>query len=410
MKIKTAFISLQLLAVGYSSIAVISKAMGIPTNLALLGAGLATFIMFFVSRGKAPIFMGVSFAYIALISSIRIELPTGGVAFAVMISALAYFVMSFLIKLIRLYRIPRYFPPVVVGPIIVLVGLNLLPNISANISTDLTLSLITILSVVVLSYRKETRPYSLILGIVVGIIAGMFRGNIDLTRFTNASMFSFPEFIYPTFQIRAFWWILPGVIAAMIDHIGQIFAVSQVVEKDVFIEPGLSNTFLANGIANLVVGLVGSPPVTPYGQITGSMALLDEKKPLPILITAGLIILLAFSGKLEALVGAMPISVMSSILMIAVGLIIVLGFKIMITGDVDFSQAKNLLIPVVIIGLGLMPGDILVFGQRTMYEGGIFLGGFKVSIMALASFTGVVLNLLFILLEDAMTKRSKQVK
>jgi len=407
MKIKTAFVSLQLLAIGYSSIAIISKAMGIPTNLALLGAGLATFIMFFVSRGKAPFFMGVSFAYIALISSIRIELPTGGVAFAVMVSAIAYFVMSFLIKLVGLYRIPRYFPPVVVGPIIVLVGLTLLPDISANVSTDLTLSLLTILSIVALSYRKETRPYSLVLGIVVGVIAGLFRGNIDLTRFTNASMFSFPEFVYPTFQLRAFWWILPGAIAAIIDHIGQVFAVSQVVEKDVFIEPGLSNTLLGNGIANLVVGFVGSPPVTPYGQITGSMALLDEKKPLPILIAAGLIILLAFSGKLEALVGAMPISVMNSLLMVAVGLIIVLGFKIMITGDVDFSQAKNLLIPVVIIGLGLMPGDILVFGQRSIEAGGAYLGGFKVSILALASFTGVILNLLFILLEDAMTKRSK---
>lgn len=405
MKFKTAFVALQLLIVAYSGIALISKAMGIPTNLALLGAGVSTFIMFFVGKGKAPFFMGVSFAYIALISSIRIELPTGGVAFAVMLSAVAYFIMSFLIKLVGLYRIPRYFPPVVVGPIIVLVGLTLLPEISAHVSTDLTLSLITILSIVVLSYRKETRPYSLVLGVIVGVIAGILRGNIDLTRVANASLFSAPEFVYPTFQLRAFWWILPGAIAAMIDHIGQVFAVSQVVEKDVFIEPGLSNTLLANGIANLVVGLVGSPPVTPYGQITGSMALLDEKKPLPILIAAGLTILLAFSGKLEALVGAMPISVMNSLLMVAVGLIIVLGFKIMITGDVDFSQAKNLLIPVIIIGLGLIPGDILVFGQREV--GGAFLGGFKVSILALASVVGVILNMLFILLEDAMAKRGK---
>ncbi|MBT9164104.1 MAG: Uracil permease [candidate division WS2 bacterium] len=405
MKIKSIFVALQLLIVAYSGIALISEAMGIPTNLALLGAGVATFIMFFVGRGKAPFFMGVSFAYIALISSIRIELPTGGVAFAVMVSAIAYFVMSFLIKLVGLYRIPRYFPPVVVGPIIVLVGLTLLPHISANVSTDLTLSLITILSIVVLSCRKETRPYSLVLGVVVGVIAGILRGNIDLTRVANASLFSAPEFVYPTFQLRAFWWILPGAIAAMIDHIGQVFAVSQVVEKDVFIEPGLSNTLLANGMANLVVGLVGSPPVTPYGQITGSMALLDEKKPLPILIAAGLIILLAFSGKLEALVGAMPISVMNSLLMVAVGLIIVLGFKIMVTGDVDFSQAKNLLIPVIILGLGLIPGDILVFGQREV--GGVFRGGFKVSILALATVVGVILNLLFILLEDAMVKRGK---
>ncbi|MBT9174372.1 MAG: Uracil permease [candidate division WS2 bacterium] len=405
MKIKSIFVALQFLIVAYSGIALISEAMGIPTNLALLGAGVATFIMFFVGRGKAPFFMGVSFAYIALISSIRIELPTGGVAFAVMVSAIAYFVMSFLIKLVGLYRIPRYFPPVVVGPIIVLVGLTLLPHISANVSTDLTLSLITILSIVVLSCRKETRPYSLVLGVVVGVIAGILRGNIDLTRVANASLFSAPEFVYPTFQLRAFWWILPGAIAAMIDHIGQVFAVSQVVEKDVFIEPGLSNTLLANGMANLVVGLVGSPPVTPYGQITGSMALLDEKKPLPILIAAGLIILLAFSGKLEALVGAMPISVMNSLLMVAVGLIIVLGFKIMVTGDVDFSQAKNLLIPVIILGLGLIPGDILVFGQREV--GGVFRGGFKVSILALATVVGVILNLLFILLEDAMVKRGK---
>ncbi len=271
----------------------------------------------------------------------------------------------------------------------------------------MTLSLITILSIVALSYRKETRPYSLLLGIVVGVIAGFFRGNIDLTRFINAPMFSIPEFVYPTFQLRAFLWIIPGAIAAMIDHIGQVFAVSQVVEKDVFIEPGLSNTLLGNGIANLIVGLVGSPPVTPYGQITGSMALLDEKKTLPILIAAGLTILLAFSGKLEALVGAIPFSVLNSLLMVTVGLIIVLGFKIMITGDVDFSQAKNLIIPVVIIGLGLMPGGILVFGEGALEGTGVYFGGYKVSILALASFTGVLLNLLFVLLEDFIAKRGK---
>ncbi|MBT9144248.1 MAG: Uracil permease [candidate division WS2 bacterium] len=405
--IKTAFVSLQLLVVAYSGIVFISTAMGVPTNLSLLGAGVSTFIMFFVGKGKVPVFMGVSFAYIALISSIRIELLTGGVAFAVMISAIAYFAMSFLIKLVGLYRIPKYFPPVVIGPIIVLVGLTLLPDISVKVSADLTLSLITILSIVALSYRKETRPYSLLLGIVVGVIAGFFRGNIDLTRFINAPMFSIPEFVYPTFQLRAFLWIIPGAIAAMIDHIGQVFAVSQVVEKDVFIEPGLSNTLLGNGIANLIVGLVGSPPVTPYGQITGSMALLDEKKTLPILIAAGLTILLAFSGKLEALVGAIPFSVLNSLLMVTVGLIIVLGFKIMITGDVDFSQAKNLIIPVVIIGLGLMPGGILVFGEGALEGTGVYFGGYKVSILALASFTGVLLNLLFVLLEDFIAKRGK---
>ncbi len=137
------------------------------------------------------------------------------------------------------------------------------------------------------------------------------------------------------------------------------------------------------------------------------MALLDEKKTLPILIAAGLTILLAFSGKLEALVGAIPFSVLNSLLMVTVGLIIVLGFKIMITGDVDFSQAKNLIIPVVIIGLGLMPGGILVFGEGALEGTGVYFGGYKVSILALASFTGVLLNLLFVLLEDFIAKRGK---
>lgn len=378
--------ALQIIIIAYGGMVLGASQMGLPAKIVLLGAGVATIILYLLTKGKAPLFLGVSLSYVVLIRAVGAELPLSNLVFGFIVSSVVYFLTSIIIQGIGFHNITRYFPPVLISSVIILSGLTLLPRALWDIKTDYLVASLTILALVFFSIRKQTRPYSIFFGILLGTIGALLRGGIDLEMMVAAPYFSLPDFTFPAFDLKALWLILPGVVAPLVDHIGQVFAVSQVVERDIFIEPGLNKTLMANGVANLLVGLFGSPPVTPYGQVTGSLALIEEKKTQPILIAGIFALIISLFDKITALFSTLPVAVMGGLTMIALGLVVVLGLKVVVVGDVDFTKPKNLLIPAVVIGFG-MGGDVLQ------------LGAVSIPTLAMATLVGFVLNLIFILVE-----------
>ncbi len=378
--------ALQLIIIAYGGIVLGASQMGLPSKIVFLGAGVSTIILYIITKGKAPIFLGVSLAYVILIRAVGAELPLSNLVFGFMASALAYFITGLILHRIGILNITKYFPPILIGSVIILSGLTLLPRVLWDVKSDYLISALTVLTLIYFSLRKETRPYSIILAVLVGTAGALLRGGVDLELVKGTPFLALPEFIFPTFDLRALWLILPGVIAPLVDHIGQVFAISQVVQRDIFIDPGLSKTLIANGVGNLIIGAVGSPPVTPYGQVAGSLALLEEKNSLPILIAGILAILISFLDKISALIGTLPVAVMGGLTMIALGLVVVLGFKVIVSGEVDFTQPKNLLVPAIVIGLGV-GGEIFQ------------MGGVSIPALALATLAGFLLNLVFVLVE-----------
>ena len=380
-------VGVQFLFVAFSSTVLVPLLVGLDPATALFTAGIGTLLFHLVTKGAVPIFLGSSFAFIAPILSASAQWGMPGTIAAFAGVSLVYFVMSALIKWQGRKFINRLFPPVVIGPVIILIGLSLSPA-AANMAKENWLlafvSLIT--SILVVAFAKGmAKLVPVVIGIVVGYVVALCMGVVDLSAVYSAPWFALPsmltDFHLPEFAWEPFVFMIPVAIAPVIEHIGDVYVVSAVAEKDFVKDPGLHRTMLGDGLACLFASFVGGPPVTTYSEVTGAMQITRVTHPQVIRIAAGTAVVFSVIGKLSALLQSIPSAVLGGIMLLLFGSIASVGIQYLIHHKVDFSETRNIIIASVTLTMGI-GGAIISFGT------------FSMSGIGLSALTGVLLNLL----------------
>ncbi len=380
-------VGVQFLFVAFGSTVLVPLLIGLDPATALFTAGIGTFIFHLVTKGQVPIFLGSSFAFIAPIISASQQWGMPGTIAGISGVALVYFVMSALIKWQGRKLLDKLFPPVVIGPVIILIGLSLSPA-AVNMAKEnwllAFLSLIT--AILVLTFgRGLVKLVPVVIGIVVGYIGALLMGLVDLSAVETAPWFALPaslvNFHLPQFAWEPFLFMIPVAIAPVIEHIGDVYVVGAVAEKDFVKSPGLHRTMFGDGLACLFASFVGGPPVTTYSEVTGAMQITRISHPLVIRIAAATAIVFSVFGKLSALLQSIPSAVLGGIMLLLFGTIAAVGVQNLIQHKVDLNNTRNIIIVSVTLTMGI-GGAILTFGS------------FSLSGIGLSAITGVLLNLL----------------
>ena len=379
-------VGIQFLFVAFGSTVLVPLLVGLDPATALFTAGIGTFIFHMVTKGKVPIFLGSSFAFIAPIISASKQWGMPGTLAGMMGVALVYFVMSALIKWQGRRLLERLFPPVVIGPVIICIGLSLAPA-AVNMAQENWLlafiSLLTAILVLVLG-RGLLKLVPVVCGIIVGYIVAWFIGLVDVSAVADAPWFALPpsitHFQLPQFAWEPFLFMIPVAIAPVIEHIGDVFVVSAVADKDFVKDPGLHRTMLGDGLACVTAALFGGPPVTTYSEVTGAMQITRITAPSVIRIAAGTAIVISVIGKLSAVLQSIPSAVLGGIMLLLFGSIASVGIQNLVNHKVDLDETRNIIIVSVVLTLGI-GGAILP------------MGSFSLSGIGLSALAGVILNL-----------------
>lgn len=389
--IKQAFIGLQMLFVAFGALVLVPLITGLDANTALLTAGIGTLLFQLCTGKKVPIFLASSFAFIAPIqygvATWGIPATMGGLAFA----GLVYFALSLLVKLRGAGALQKIFPPVVVGPVIIIIGLGLAPvavdmaigkGSNYEYSDAVLVSMVTLLTTLAVAVFAKgiMKLIPIMFGIAVGYVLCLFMGLIDFTPVAKASWFSLPNLTTPEFKLEAILYLLPIAIAPAVEHVGGIMAISSVTGKDFLKNPGLHRTLLGDGIATSAASLLGGPPNTTYAEVTGAVMLTRNFNPNIMTWAAVWAIAISFCGKVGAFLSTIPTIVMGGIMMLVFGSIAVVGMSTLIRGKVDITESRNLCIISVIMTFGI---------------GGMFVNLGEVSLkgISLCAVVAIILNL-----------------
>ena len=385
---------------------------GLSVSTTLLCAGLGTLLFHFITKRKVPAFLGSSFAYLGGFSIVApmladadgnltvantqmLPYACAGVAF----SGLVYLVVSLLISTFGIRRIMRFFPPVVTGPIIIAIGLILAPSAINNCQANWLLAFVALGTVIVCNIwgKGMIKIIPILLGVVASYVVAAITGNVDFTLVEKAAWIGSPvemeRTVFALFGdcdtsllVSSMITIVPLALATMIEHIGDICAISSTCERNYLADPGLHRTLLGDGLATTLASLFGAPANTTYGENTGVLALSRVYDPRVIRIAAGLAVLLSFSPKFGALVTAMPAATMGGVSMILYGMISAIGVRNVVENQVDFTNSRNLIIAAVILvcALGFNSVGGITFG----------IGGVSVTLsgLAIAALAGILLN------------------
>ena len=379
-------VGIQFLFVAFGSTVLVPLLVGLDPAAALFTAGIGTFIFHMVTKGKVPIFLGSSFAFIAPIISASKQWGMPGSLAGIMGVALVYFVMSALIKWQGRRLLERLFPPVVIGPVIICIGLSLAPA-AVNMAQENWLlafiSLLTAILVLILG-KGLIKLVPVVCGIVVGYIVAWMMGLVDFSAVGSASWFAPPQsithFKLPQFSWEPFLFMIPVAIAPVIEHIGDVYVVGAVADKDFIKDPGLHRTMLGDGLACMAASLFGGPPVTTYSEVTGAMQITRITSPAVIRIAAATAIIFSIIGKLSAVLQSIPSAVLGGIMLLLFGSIASVGIQNLVSNKVDLNQTRSIIIVSVVLTLGI-GGAILP------------MGSFSLSGIGLSALAGVILNL-----------------
>ena len=379
-------VGIQFLFVAFGSTVLVPLLVGLDPATALFTAGLGTFIFHLITKGKVPIFLGSSFAFIAPIISASKQWGMPGTLAGMAGVALVYFTMSALIKWQGRRLLERLFPPVVIGPVIICIGLSLSPA-AVNMAQEnwllALISLMTAILVLVLG-RGLIKLVPVVCGIVVGYIVSVLMGLVDFSAVSSAPWFALPtsitHFKLPQFAWEPFLFMIPVAIAPVIEHIGDVYVVGAVANKDFVKDPGLHGTMLGDGLACFVAALFGGPPVTTYSEVTGAMQITRITSPAVIRIAAATAIVFSVIGKLSALLQSIPSAVLGGIMLLLFGSIASVGIQNLVNHKVDLNETRNIIIVSVTLTLGI-GGAIIPMGT------------FSLSGIGLSALAGVILNL-----------------
>ena len=389
--LKQSFVGLQMLFVAFGALVLVPLITGLDSNTALLTAGVGTLLFQLCTGKQVPIFLASSFAFIAPIQygvqTWGMATTMGGLASA----GLVYLALSMLVKLRGTEALQRIFPPIVVGPVIIIIGMGLAPvavdmslgKNSAYAYNDAVLvsmvTLLTTLSVAVFA-KGLMKLIPIMFGITAGYILCLFLGLINFQPVIDAPWFSLPKLTAPEFNLEAILYMLPIAIAPAVEHVGGIMAISSVTGKDFLKKPGLHRTLLGDGLATAAASLVGGPPNTTYAEVTGAVMLTRNFNPNIMTWAAVWAIAISFCGKVGAFLSTIPTIVMGGIMMLVFGSIAVVGMSTLIRGKVDVTEARNLCIISVVMTFGI--------GNMFVDVGNVSLKG-----ISLCAIVAIILNL-----------------
>jgi uracil-xanthine permease len=372
--------------VAFGATVLVPLLVGLDPATALFTAGIGTFIFHLTTKGKVPIFLGSSFAFIAPIIKASEQWGMPGTLAGIIGVSLVYFVMSALIKWQGRKLLNKLFPPVVIGPVIILIGLSLSSSAVDMAKNNWLLAGISLtVAILVLTLGKGLiKLVPVVCGIVVGYIAAVCMGEVDFTNVAAAPWFALPpalaDFHLPQFAWEPFLFMIPVAIAPVIEHIGDVYVVGAVAQKDFVKDPGLYRTMLGDGLACLAASFFGGPPVTTYSEVTGAMSITKITQPQVIRISAATAIVFSVIGKLSALLQSIPAAVLGGIMLLLFGTIASVGIQNLIQHKVNLNHTRNTIIISVTLTIGI-GGAILTYGN------------FAMSGIGLSAIVGVLLNL-----------------
>lgn len=397
--IKWLGLSLQHLFTMFGATVLVPILVGIDPGIALFSSGLGTIVYLIVTKGKIPAYLGSSFAFIAAMQMLMDGAGYPAIALGAITTGLVYLIVAFIVKRAGSAWLDRLLPPIVVGPVVMVIGLGLAAN-AANQAMFQTVSgneiysvkyiavaLITlVLTIIFNMYLKGFMGLiPILLGIVSGYIIALLFGIVDTQPIADAAWFALPNFqapfvtYTPKFYLTAIVTMAPIAFVTMTEHIGHLMVLNKLTKRNFFDDPGLNTTLMGDGLAQIVAGLVGGPPVTSYGENIGVLAITRVHSVFVIGGAATLAMILGFVGKLTAIIQSIPGPVIAGISFILFGVIASSGLKILIDNQVDFNKKRNLLIASVILVVGI--------GGLTFKAGPVAVSG-----MALATLFGIILN------------------
>ena len=374
---------------------------GLPLSIqtTLLFAGLGTLLFHLCTKLKVPAFLGSSFAFLGGFEAVA-SLDVGKLAGmsgeeklpyalgGIVVAGALYLILALLFKLVGPQKVMRFFPPIVTGPIIILIGLNLSGSAIANASTCWWLALVAIAIIVVANIwgKGMVKIIPILLGVGGSYIVALIAGKVDFTEVGGANFVGLQHFVLAKFDLTAILVMAPIAIAAMMEHIGDMSAISSTTGKNFIADPGLHRTLLGDGLATMVAGMFGGPANTTYGENTGVLALSRVYDPRVIRLAALYAIILSFSPKFDALVNSIPTAIVGGVSFILYGMISAVGVRNVVENKVDLTKSRNLIIAAVIFvsGLGFSSTGGITFT----------VGGADVTLtgLAIAALAGVILN------------------
>ena len=384
----------QILFVVFGGLVTLPVLTGLDPGVALLTAGAGTLIFQLITKRKVPVFLASSFAFLApimvAVKSWGIPATMGGL----MVAAVIYFILSGLIKWKGIDIMGLVFPPVVAGPIIIVIGLILAPvavsmalgkGDPANLipqKSALIVALISLLATVIASYfgKGKIRLVPILCGMLTGYLVSIPFGIIDFSVVAKAPWFALPRFVLPEWNWKAVVFLLPAGIVPAIGHFGDMLAIGAVTDKNYLKDPGAHRTLLGDGVSSLLAACVGGPPNSAYTEVTGTVALTKLYNPAIMTWAAIFAIGLAFIGKLGAFIQTIPTPVTGGLLILLFGIIIVTGINSLVKVGQDLLQLRNLLISTLMLVFGI--GGIVFSAGAFTFEG-----------VALATVLGIILNL-----------------
>lgn len=383
LNLRNTIIGIQFLFVAFGATVLVPLLVGIDPSVALFTAGIGTLIYHLFTGGQVPIFLGSSFAFIAPIIKSTELYGLPGTFGGIIAVGLVYAIMSGLVKAYGLRFIEKLFPKVVIGPVIMIIGLSLAPAAVNMAKTDWLLAIISLLAAIftVIFAKGLFKLIPIFIGIIVGYVVAVVLGRIDFSQFTDTNWFVLPQFAKPELNWQAILFLIPVAIAPIIEHIGDVYAISNVAEKDFVKKPGLHRTLLGDGIATAVAGAFGSVPNTTYSEVTGAISLTKVTNPLVLRIAAVTAIVFSMIGKISWFLKTIPQGVLGGIMLLLFGTIASVGIKTLVDNHVNLSVTRNQVIVSIILTIGI-GGAIISYGN------------FSLSGIGLASVVGVILNLI----------------
>ena len=380
---------------------ILVQSYGLPLSIqtTLLLAGLGTLLFHVCTKLKVPAFLGSSFAFLggfeavskldvgkfsAMSGEEKLPYALGGIV----IAGGLYLVLALLFKLVGAKKVMRFFPPIVTGPIIILIGLNLSGTAISNASTCWWLALVAIAIIIVANIwgKGMVKIIPILLGVVGSYIVALIAGQVDFTEVGKADFVGLQQFVIAKFDLTSILVMAPIAIAAMMEHIGDISAISSTTGKNFIADPGLHRTLLGDGLATAVAGMFGGPANTTYGENTGVLALSRVYDPRVIRLAALYAIILSFSPKFDALVNSIPTAIVGGVSFILYGMISAVGVRNIVENQVDLTKSRNLIIAAVMFVSGLGFSSV---GGITFNVGSAVV---TLSGLAIAALVGVIMN------------------
>ena len=384
---------------------ILVQSYGLPLNIqtTLFFAGIGTLFFHVCAKFKVPAFLGSSFAflggfdtiakmgdgvYASMDPAVKLQYACGGIV----VAGLLYLVLALIVKAVGVHKVMRFLPPVVTGPIIICIGLNLAPSAVNNASTCWWLALVAMAIIIVCNIwgKGMVKIIPILLGVVGAYIVAIVTNQVDFSSVKDAAWIGFQPFItnfggsVAKFDVSAILVMAPIAIAAMMEHIGDMSAISATVGENFLEEPGLHRTLIGDGIATSLAGMFGGPANTTYGENTGVLVLSRVHDPRVIRLAAVYALILSFSPKFAALIGALPSAIIGGVSFILYGMISAIGVRNVVENQVDFTNSRNLIIAAVILVCGLGFSGGLTFS----------VGGTSITLtaLAIAAIAGIVLN------------------